>query len=338
MKRKKILYIGNALVHKNATVTTIGTLSKLLREEGCDVIVSSEKKNKGKRFIAMLQSVYFNRKSIDVVLIDTYSTTNYWYAVYTAKLCRIFKIPYIPILHGGNLPNRLKTSKRTAKKLFGRAKINVAPSQYLMKEFESQGFVNLCYIPNTIEIKEYSYKLREKCNPRLLWVRSFATIYNPMMTLKVLKELQKIYSEASLTMVGPKKDDSFDHCYAFAKANNLPVKFTGKLTKEEWISLASNHDIFINTTNFDNTPVSLIEAMALGLPIVSTNVGGIPFLINDKENGILSPPEDVETFVNKLLLLIENPKMASEISLRGRKSVENFDWEKVKTSWNNVLS
>lgn len=338
MKRKKILYIGNALTHNNVTVTTIDILSTLLRAEGYEVIISSSVKNKMARFIDMLRSVYIHKRNVDTVLIDTYSTTNYWYAVYTAKLCRVFKIPYIPILHGGNLPERLKNNKQSAKKLFGRAKINIAPSQYLINAFEKEGYTNLCHIPNTISLTEYPFKLREKCKPVLLWVRSFATIYNPMMAVKVVQELQKLYPEASLTMVGPIKDESFEECNAFAKAHKLPVQFTGKLSKKEWISLSETHDIFINTTNFDNMPVSIIEAMALGLPIVSTNVGGIPFLIDDKKNGIISPPKNVSLFVDKITQLIENSENTKKISEQARIKAESYDWEHVKIPWNKVLS
>ncbi|WP_299768873.1 glycosyltransferase family 4 protein [uncultured Dokdonia sp.] len=338
MKRKKVLYIGNALTHKNVTVTTIETLSTSLREEGYDVIVVSCIKNKIGRFLDMISAVRKHRKHIDIVLIDTYSTTNYWYAVYVAKLCRLYKIPYIPILHGGNLPERIRRSVSSARKLFQNAYINIAPSHYLMEAFQKEGYTNIRHIPNTIDLSKYPFKERERYTPKLLWVRSFATIYNPMMALQVLQELQKTYPEATLTMIGPKKDESFDRCSAFAKAHNLPVTFTGKLSKEAWISLAASHDIFINTTNFDNTPVSIIEAMALGLPVVSTNVGGIPFLIKDTQNGLLCPPENIGTFVEKLILLIDNTDIAREISVQARESVQNFDWRLVKISWNEVLS
>lgn len=338
MKRKKILYIGNALTHKNVTVTTIETLSTSLREEGYDVIVVSRIKNKIGRFLDMISVIMKHRKHIDIVLIDTYSTTNYWYAVYVAKLCRFYKIPYIPILHGGNLPERIRRSVSSARKLFQNAYVNVAPSHYLMEAFQKEGYTNIRHIPNTIDLFKYPFKHREKCTPTLLWVRSFATIYNPMMALQVLKELQKTYADATLTMVGPKKDESFDRCSAFAKAHNLPVKFTGKLSKEEWISLAASHDIFINTTNFDNTPVSVIEAMALGLPVISTNVGGIPFLIDHYKNGILSEPENIASFTKNITQLIENKEIANEISLQARAHSKSFDWELVKISWNDALS
>ena len=85
--------------------------------------------------------------------------------------------------------------------------------------------------------------------------------------------------DATLAMIGPDVDGSLTKVKDLARKKNLDVNFTGKLSKPEWINYSKDFNVFINTTNFDNTPVSVIEAMALGLPVVSTNVGGMPFLI-----------------------------------------------------------
>jgi len=336
--KKRILYIGNALSTKGATVTSIETLGNFLREEGFEVTAASSHKNKAIRLIDMMLHVLRYAKKADYVLIDTYSTSNYWYAVIVGKLSRLMSLPYIPILRGGNLPYRLESNPKTSHILFEKAYLNIAPSSYLGSFFEKAGFTNLKYIPNTIETKNYPYLKRKFVGPKLLWVRSFALIYNPMMALQVLKELLKEYPEASLTMVGPVKDESYDECDAFAKAQELPVTFTGLLSKDAWIELAGSHDIFINTTNFDNTPVSVIEAMALGLPVVSTDVGGMPFLIENKKDGLLCPANNVEPFVDCLSSLLSTPELVQHIAENARIKAETFDWNTVKKSWEELLS
>lgn len=336
--KKRILYIGNALSSKNATQTTIKNLTRLFIDEGFTVQVASSVKNKLFRLLHMLWTTLVSSRKTDVVLIDTYSTTNFWYAVCVGGLCQILQKPYIPILHGGNLPHRIKNSPKISKFLFNRAKVNVAPSHYLLSIFQAAGFTNLAYIPNTIEIARYPYKERTVLQPKLLWVRSFSEIYNPLMALQALRELLKQYPKATLTMVGPKKDQSYEQCLAFAKAQQLPVTFTGLLPKEKWISLAALHDIFISTTDFDNTPVSVIEAMALGLPVVSTNVGGMPFLIEDHKDGLLTPPKDFAAFVQCVSHLLDNPKKAQSIARHARIKAETFDWSTVKNSWHQLLS
>lgn len=333
---KRILYIGNRLQTKSATPTSVETLGNLLFQEGYQVYTASDKKNKILRLADMCAAVIKLRKKVDVVLIDTYSTQNFYYAVVVAWWCRRFKLSYIPILHGGNLPNRLKTSKKLSKILFQKAKINIAPSKYLYQNFKENGFSNVIYIPNTLEIKKYPFLKRTEIQPKLLWVRSFAEIYNPMLALKVVEKLRKKYSNISLCMVGPEKDGSQKKCKAYAHENNLPVTFTGKLEKEQWVSLATEYDIFINTTNFDNTPVSVIEAMALGLPIVTTNVGGISYLLNKDEAILVFPNSEVE-MVEAVGMLLTNAKKVSEITENSRKKAESFDWETIKSQWHKLF-
>lgn len=337
MKTKKILYVGNALSHSEKTLTHIETLSADLRIEGYNVVVTSKKTKKSYRIIDMITTFFKAKKTIDIVLIDTYSTTNFWYAVVIAKLCRIYNIAYIPILHGGNLPSRLHKNPKICKHLFGKAKVNVAPSGYLYGAFAKANYKNITLIPNTISLDNYPFKERKKFAPKLLWVRSFAQIYNPKMAVEVLSLLIKQYPEAQLTMVGPDKDGSLESCKQYAITQNLPVTFTGKLSKNEWIKVSKESDIFISTTNFDNTPVSVIEAMALGLPVVSTNVGGMPFLIDNDKDGILIEPNNSQIFTGAILKLLNNQKNTHNITLIARDKVKAFDWSTVKELWNKVL-
>jgi len=248
MKRKKLLYVGNALSARGKTLTHIESLSKDLRLEGYDVIVTSDKNSKGYRLVDMIKTFFKSKKKVDLVIIDTYSTVNFWYAVIIATLSRIYNKSYIPILHGGNLPSRLEKNPRTSRKLFGKAFINIAPSGYLYDAFAKANFSNLKCIPNSIDLSQYSFKERNAFAPKLLWVRSFASIYNPLMAIEVLKLLGDTFPESTLTMVGPDKDGSLKHCKKYAQNHNLSVTFTGKLSKSEWIKLSEESDVFINTT------------------------------------------------------------------------------------------
>jgi len=334
---KNLLYIGNELQLRGGSPTSIDQLTPLFRKEGFQVKTSSAKKNQLLRLSEMMISIISNKSWADVVLIDTYSTRNFWYAVLTAELCNKLGLDYILLLHGGNLTERLKNNPKLSASLFIKAKLNVAPSRYLFEEFRQAGFGNIKYIPNSIFLKDYSFKIREVIKPKLLWVRAFAEIYNPILAIKVLEELLKEYPDAELCMVGPEKDESFKECVNYAESNKLPVKFTGKLTKPEWTELSKDYDIFLNTTNVDNTPVSLIEAMALGIPIISTNVGGIPYLIKDKETGLLVPYKNKLAILDAIKSLLENPNLTEKLSRNARHQAEEYDWKIVKKEWKEVL-
>lgn len=334
---KSLLYIGNNLSESGKTETTIETLSKRLQLEGYTIFVSSNKSNKIIRLLDMLFAILKYAKKIDFVLIDTYSTSNFYYAYLCSLLCKTLNLKYIPILHGGNLPNRLTASPKLSNSIFKNAHINIAPSKYIKTAFEKQGYTNIICIPNSIDIRNYPFKLRNFKTVKLLWVRSFSEIYNPILAVKILKNLQDEAINVSLCMVGPDNDGSLQKTKDFAKALGVEVTFTGKLSKSEWISLSKDYTIFINTTNFDNMPVSVIEAMALGLPVLSTNVGGLPFLIENNFDGILVNPNSEYEFVQAVKKVLLNPESSRKMTSNAREKAERYDWNIVKKLWISTL-
>ena len=335
---KTLLYIGNKLSKHGISVTSIETLGALLEQDGYKLYYASSKKNIVLRMLDMLWSVFKLRNKVDFILIDTYSTSNFWYAFLVGCLSKVVGKRYITMLRGGDLPNRLKNSPYLCKILFRNAYKNAAPSGYLLHHFEENGFTNTIHIPNTLEIGNYIYKERKIVVPHLLWVRSFARIYNPNMAVEVFKAIKNKYPEATLCMVGPEKDGSLAEAKLLAESYNLNVTFTGKLSKKEWITLSEDYNLFINTTHFDNTPVSVMEAMALGLPVITTNVGGIPFLLDDHVDAVLVEDGSVDEMVGAIEEVCQDEDLARMLSKNARVKVERFDWEIVKEAWRNVLS
>ncbi|MCF1421417.1 glycosyltransferase family 4 protein [Mangrovimonas futianensis] len=333
---KNVLYVGNNLQQSKSNVSSIHVLGSRLEAFGFKLWYTSSKRHKWLRLLDMCWCVLVKRRWVDVVLIDTYSTINFYYALAVSQLCRLLHLPYIPILHGGNLEKRLQRNPKLSRCVFGPAHTLVSPSLFMKDTFESHGYPSV-YIPNSIEISKYPFQQPSFESIRLLWVRSFSEIYHPSLAVQILKGLQDLGYDASLTMVGPESDGSFKKVQDLAKEMDVIVTFTGKLSKTDWHQLSKSHNFFINTTHFDNMPVSVIEAMALGLPVVSTRVGGMPYLVSHKKDGWLVPPNDTKAFVETLIYLFEHPEVASSIALEARKKVEGFDWEVVKGQWVGLL-
>jgi glycosyltransferase involved in cell wall biosynthesis len=162
-------------------------------------------------------------------------------------------------------------------------------------------------------------------------------MYNPELAVKVLFELKKTYKNATLCMIGPNSDPSFDTVKKLILDLDLSsnVEVTGRLSKEKWHEKSIDFDIFINTSNVDNTPISLIESMALGMPIISTNVGGIPFLLEDGKEGVLVEKENEFAMTEAILDLINSNSM--QIQLNARRKAELFDSEIVSDKWLKLL-
>jgi glycosyltransferase involved in cell wall biosynthesis len=337
-KKMKLLYIGNALSGHGYSPTSADIMPELFQKAGFEVKVVSSKKSVIFRFFEMLSGVFWSARSTDYVLIDTYSTKNFWYAYLCSRLSRVMMLRYIPILRGGDLPQRMDRSPGMAKVVFGHAYRNVAPSGYLLDALKERGFMGEL-IPNTLNVEDYKFRLRETIRPKLLYVRAFARLYNPQMALYVLKDLIATNRDAQLCMVGADKDGTMEECKLLARKLGVEhhVKFAGKLSKKDWHAVSEDYDIFINTTNKDNTPVSVMEAMALGLPVVSTNPGGMPFLIEHEHDGLLVDVNDVDAMVAKIRLLLSDPSQAISLAKAARSKVEGFDWDQVKLQWRDLL-
>jgi len=109
------------------------------------------------------------------------------------------------------------------------------------------------------------------------------------------------------------------------------VVFLGYYPDEKLSNLYKAADIFVFPSLYENMPFAMLEALATGLPVVTTRVGGIPEVIENGKNGFLINPYDSLELANRIRCLIENPKMASEMGLLGRRTVEK------KCSWDSIV-
>ena len=97
-------------------------------------------------------------------------------------------------------------------------------------------------------------------------------------------------------------------------------------------------DIFINTSHVDNMPVAVLEGGALGLPVVSTTVGGITHLLKDGETALLTSDGDVEAMVAAIQRLLRDPDLAGRLSTAGRRLAERSSWEQVRPQWEALFA
>ena len=105
------------------------------------------------------------------------------------------------------------------------------------------------------------------------------------------------------------------------------VKFRGYVPDDKLPFLYSASDIFVLPAIYENFPFAILEAQATGLPVISTKVGGIPEILVDNENGFVIEPRDPTQLTQKVLALLQDPKLAKTMGDRGRKLIEEkFDW------------
>jgi glycosyltransferase involved in cell wall biosynthesis len=119
---------------------------------------------------------------------------------------------------------------------------------------------------------------------------------------------------------------------------NGSLRFAGFLDMPQKIREGDRADVFINTNTIDNMPVAILEACAMGLPVVSTCVGGIPDLLTHGENALLVPPNDTDAMCAAIRRLREEPGLAARLSVNGRRLAERSAWPEVRRQWEAVFT
>ena len=294
--------------HTRRHVTTPGyVLSALFGEAGYETLAISASLNRYARLADITTTLIRRRHDIDITLIDVYSGQAFVIADVASAISRRIGCNTILTLHGGNLPAFIQRFPRWTRRVLSRAHALVAPSQYLADAVKAIG-LTASIIPNAIDLDNYSYRHRERVQPRLFWMRSFHPIYNPALALKVVAALRVDYRDATLVMAGQDKGLQ-SKMQRFARELGIAdaVHFAGFLDRTGKARAGSATDIYLNTSCIDNMPVAVLEAAAMGLPVVATRVGGLPYLVRDDENGLLVPDDDAPAMIDAIRRLLNEP-------------------------------
>lgn len=311
-------------------------LAERMANEGAEVFTTSSKVGRLARLIDTLRSVRRWRGRIDAVVIAVFSGPGFWMADVTSRVAKKFRIPQILVLHGGNLPAFATRHTSATQRLLKRADAVVAPSQYLASELPAQGAIEV--IPNVFDIGTIPFQERGELRPRLLWMRTFHPIYNPLLALDVFDRVRRRHPEATLTMAGQEKG-LLAACVERAGELGLAdaVTFPGFLDEQQKRQALADHDVFLNTNDVDNTPVSVLEAAAAGLPIVATDVGGLLYLLRDGQEALLVPRNDPDAMADAVEALLGDAALAQRLSVGGRSVAERSDWRTVRYRWLSLL-
>jgi glycosyltransferase involved in cell wall biosynthesis len=311
-----------------------------LRESGWQVYTASAKKGRAARLLDMLAACWKHRHDFDAAYVEVFSGTAFIWAEIVCRVLSVLGRPYILALHGGNLPVFARRRDARVRRLLHSAAAVTAPSRYLLEAMCSYRH-DVILLPNALDLGSYRFRVRKPAGPRLVWVRAFHQMYNPQLAIQALRLLVPRFPEVRLTMVGPDKGDgSLQATRALAEREGLAghVAFAGAVHRDEIPFLLDDADIFVNTTNVDNTPVSVLEAMAAGLCVISTDVGGIPYLVEDRRHALLIPPGDVGRLASAILEVLEDDSLAGRLSKNGRELVEPFDWSVILPRWQGLFT
>lgn len=335
----KILMVSNNFSTGENYGGVCKDLAKLFAANGSRVTITSKWKNRYLRPLNMLQVACTKRDQYDIAQIDLFSGAAFFWAELVANFLLKLKKPFILSLHGGNLPNFSRKYPHRVKKLLAKANAVTTPSSYLqhaMKQYCS----NTILIPNPIDLSQFKFVPRKQADPKLIWLRAFAEIYNPLLVADVINILKDSHPNVTVNMIGPDKgDNSLQKFQEKLQTYQLydHINICGPIARKDVPHYLQQGDIFLNTSNVDNTPVSIIEAMACGLCVVSTNVGGLPYLLEHEKDTLLVPPNNPSAIVQVIKRVLTEPYLAQKLSQNARNKVEQFDASVVLHQWEKLL-
>jgi glycosyltransferase involved in cell wall biosynthesis len=340
MSSPRVLIIGNFLSAHGASRGVCEELAPRLEASGWTVSTTSDKRFRPARLADMLSAVWKRRRDYDVAQVDVYSGPAFSWAEAVCWMLRQIGRPYVLTLHGGALPQFARRRRERVARLLKSAQAVTVPSPYLLQQM-AEFRHDLTLLPNGLEIAAYASQPVRAMEPRLIWLRAFHGVYNPMMAPRVLARLTAEFPSIHLTMAGPDKGDgAYQKTVDAAKACGVDghLDIRGPVPKAGVPALLAQGDIFLNTSNVDNTPVSVLEAMASGMCVVSTEVGGIPYLLKSGDDALLVPPDDDAAMASAVRRILLDRALAGRLQVASMRKVRQFDWPVVLLKWQELLT
>jgi glycosyltransferase involved in cell wall biosynthesis len=323
----RILLICNYKPGVGGISGQVEILQKKLCEDGHIADIFSTKASMCKRLV-MLPKLRRTARAYDVLHVHCCSGWGFLPAVFGVRVGNKLGKRVVLTYHGGGGETFFDKHPRLVHKYLTRTNVNIVLSGFLAKVFENHHLPYII-IPNIIELDASRFRQREALRPRFICIRAHEELYNIPCILRAFLKVQKEIPDASLTLVG----DGSLHESLVQQANSMDLKnvvFTGRVDNSlifEYLDLA---DIMVSAPKVDNMPVSLIEAMNAGVLIVSSKVGGVPYMIEDGKNGLLFESDKEAELAEKMLWAVRHQDEVGTMIQRAKQSVKKYRWDNIK--------
>jgi glycosyltransferase involved in cell wall biosynthesis len=210
----------------------------------------------------------------------------------------------------------------------------VVPPVYLRDVFAQHGY-RTRMIRNVVDTSCFAYRERDSSSARLLSARNLERYYRVDTIIEAFALIQRNYSRATLTIGGSGRDEHRRRRLAATVSADV-IRFVGRVEPAAMPALYDACDVFVNASEVDNQPLSILEAFASGLAVVSTPTGDIESMVGDCERGLLVPPDDPAVLAKAVIRLLEDPSLARNLARAARAEVEQYTWPRCREHWRTV--
>lgn len=246
-------------------------------------------------------------------------------AVHIAALRRV---PVVVNYRGGEAATFLKGSHRSVRRTLQRAAKVIVPSGYLRQVFAAYDIPSEV-VPNVVDLRLFQPAGRTGSGGHLVVMRNLEPIYDNETAIRALAIVRARRPQARLTIAGSGPELGRLQQLAAELGLADAVHFAGRLDRDEVVALYREADVALNPSTVDNMPNSVLEALASGVPVVSTDVGGVPYIVEDNRSALLVPSRNPEAMARAVLKLLDNPEWARNLAAAGLSTARRFSWRAV---------
>jgi glycosyltransferase involved in cell wall biosynthesis len=253
----------------------------------------------------------------------------YLFAAPAIWLARLRGVPVLVNYRGGNAEAFLQRHVRWVRPTLRLARVVAVPSGFLQAVFARYG-VAAEIVPNVVDLTRFAPGPERPPGHRIVITRNLEDIYDIPTALRALTKVRARYPAARLIVAGsgPALSSLLELAQALGVAE--AVRFTGRLDNERVAELYREADLVLNPSTVDNMPISLLEAMASGVPIVSTNVGGVPYLVEHERTALLVPPRDPDAMAAAIGRVFGDSALRANLVSAALDVAHAYTWERIR--------
>lgn len=323
----RILLICNYKPGVGGISGQVEILQKKLHGEGHVVEIFSAKASMWKR-LWLLPQLYRRAKDYELLHIHCCSGWGFLPAVLGVSVGKRLGKKVVLTYHGGGGERFFDKHPRLVRHYLKRTDTNIVLSGFLADVFEKHQLPYII-IPNIIELDDARFRVRLPIQPRFVCIRAHEELYNIPCILRAFQQVQRQMPEATLMLVGGGSLHE-ELKRQVERMGILNVLFTGRVDNSIIMQYLDQADIMLSSPKVDNMPVSLIEAMNAGLLVISSRVGGVPYMIEDGKKGLLFESDNDSELAEKMLWAIRHQDDARSMIASARESVKQYRWDNIK--------
>jgi glycosyltransferase involved in cell wall biosynthesis len=285
--------------------------------------------------IAYVASLLLRVYKYDVIHVFSASYFSFVIAPTPAILIgKLYRRKVLLNYHSGEAEDHLQRWRRSAVPTIKLADTVIVPSEYLVRVFDQFGLTAHA-IYNLVDTGKLPFRERVLLRPVFLSNRNLEVHYGVDRVLRAFKIIQERFSEATLDVVGDGSQRRALETLA-AELGLRNTTFQGQIDPNFISRVYDSADIYLNASEIDNQPLSILEAFACGLPIVTTDAGGIPDMVSNGKTGIVIPRGDYVQMAERAIGLLNNQSETKQMIERARRECLKYSWEAVRDAWLGV--